>query len=122
MLIAPSGSMKTALLDTLEDLTSLHFVDEVTQNTFRSGKLDAPGSKRKAPASLLHRIASEGIVVMPDFSILLAVDNRKQPVVLDQLRRIYDDKFSREFGTGENLDEIKCEGRITVLAGVTPEF
>jgi hypothetical protein len=37
MAIAPSGSMKTALLDTLQDLPSVHFVDEVTTNTFISG-------------------------------------------------------------------------------------
>ena len=122
MLIAPSGSMKTALLDTLQGLPGVHFVDEVTQNTFISGKLDQPGSARKTPASLLHRIGSEGILVAADFSTILAMDKRKQPVILAQLRRIYDGSFAREFGTGENLDDHKWQGRITFLAGVTPEF
>jgi hypothetical protein len=122
MLIAPSGSMKTALLDTLQNLQSVHFVDEVTQNTFISGKLDERGTKRQTPASLLHRIGKQGILVVADFSTVLGMDNRKKPAVLAQFRRIYDGNFSREFGTGENLDEHRWEGRITVLAGVTPEF
>lgn len=122
MLIAPSGSMKTALLDSLQGLPHIHFVDEVTQNTFISGMRDERSAKRENPASLLHRIGNDGIIVTPDFSTVLAMDNRKRPAILAQLRRIYDGSFSREFGTGENLSEHKWEGRITFLAGVTPEF
>jgi hypothetical protein len=123
MLIAPSGSMKTALLDSLQGLKRVYFVDEVTQNTFISGKVDDRGkAKRKTPASLLHRIGDDGILVVADFSTVLAFDNRKKPAILAQLRRIYDGFFVREFGTGENLDEHKWRGRLTLLAGVTPEF
>jgi hypothetical protein len=127
MLVAPSGSMKTALLDTLQGLPSVHTLDDVTENTFISGKLDNSGPKQKArkapmPASFLHRIGDEGIVVVPDFSTVLAMNKNKQPVILAQLRRIYDGSFAREFGTAENLLERKWQGRITLLAGVTPQF
>lgn len=130
MAIAPSGSMKTALLDTLQGLPSVHFVDEVTANTFISGytgKQDESENKRKrkekprAPASYLHRLGSEAILVAADFSTVLAMDKRKRPVILAQLRRIYDGHFSREFGTAENLSENTWKGRLTLLAGVTPE-
>jgi hypothetical protein len=126
MLIAPSGSMKTVLLDTLQGLPSVHTLDDVTENTFISGKLDDSGPKRKAkapmPASFLNRIGDEGILVVPDFSTVLAMNKNKQPVILSQLRRIYDGSFAREFGTSENLLDRKWQGRITLLAGVTPEL
>jgi hypothetical protein len=127
MLIAPSGSMKTALLDTLHGLPSVHTVDDVTENTFISGMLDKSRANQKSkkalmPASLLKRIGGEGILVVPDFSTVLAMNKNKQPVILAQLRRIYDGSFAREFGTAENLQDRKWKGRITLLAGVTPEF
>ena len=57
LVIAPSGSMKTEILRALEGLPSIHFVDEVTESTFISGKFDEPGkNKQSHPASLLHRI------------------------------------------------------------------
>jgi hypothetical protein len=130
MAIAPSGSIKTALLDTLQDLPSVHFVDEVTANTFLSGytgRQDESEKKKKrerkprAPASFLHRLGPESILIVADFSTVLAMDKRKRPVILAQLRRIYDGHFSREFGTGENLTESTWKGRLTLLAGVTPE-
>ncbi len=130
MAIAPSGSMKTALLDTLQDLPSVHFVDEVTTNTFISGytgrqdeseKKKSHAKKPRAPASYLHRMGQEGILIAADFSTVLAMDKRKRPVILAQLRRIYDGHFSREFGTGENLSESTWKGRLTLLAGVTPD-
>lgn len=130
MAIAPSGSMKTALLDTLQDLPSVHFVDEVTTNTFISGytgkqeqseKKKQREKKPRVPASYLHRLGQEGILIAADFSTVLAMDKRKRPVILAQLRRIYDGHFSREFGTGENLSESTWKGRLTLLAGVTPE-
>jgi hypothetical protein len=127
MLIAPSGSMKTALLNTLSGLPSIHTLDEVTENTFISGMLDKSRAGKKAksdqmPASLLNRIGDEGILIVPDFSTILAMNKNKQPVILSQLRRIYDGSFAREFGTAENLADRKWQGRITFLAGVTPEF
>src|SRR5579863_4124494 len=143
MLVAPSGSMKTALLETLRDLKSVHHPDEFTENTLISGKLDdrkprkkkpkkadatapEPESKEEVPpsipASLLHRIGDEGIIAIADFSTILAMNKNKLQAVLSQLRRIYDGNFSREFGTSEKLDERKWQGRITLISGVTPEF
>ncbi len=133
MLIAPSGSMKTALLETLRGLPSVHCPDEFTQNTLISGKLDDRPRKQEStkeqgsvkvpiPASLLNRIGDEGILMIADFSTILGLDKNKRQTILSQLRRIYDGNFSREFGTSENLPDRKWKGHITILAGVTPEF
>jgi hypothetical protein len=121
MAIAPAGSMKTEILKTLDGLPSVYFLDEVTPNTFISGKIDAPGKERTTPASLLHRIGENGILVSADFSTFLEMDERNRGKILSQLRRIYDGQLKREFGTDENLEEREWTGRITLIAGATPE-
>jgi hypothetical protein len=43
MLIAPSGSLKTAILNALVGIPNFHMIDQVTPNTFISGKTDDSG-------------------------------------------------------------------------------
>lgn len=119
--IAPAGSMKTEILKSLDGLPSVYLVDEVTANTFISGKISQPGEQRTTPASLLHRIGDEGIIISADFSTVLEIDDKTRGKILSQLRRIYDGQLRREFGSEENLDEREWKGRITLLAGATPE-
>src|ERR1017187_7440279 len=122
MLIGPPGSMKTVLLESMGLVSeSIHYIDEVTANTFISGKLDDPFKPKRAPAGFLHRMGPEGIVINPDFGTIINMNRNVRASVLAQLRRIYDGHFSREFGTGENLDEHDWRGRMTLLAGATPD-
>jgi hypothetical protein len=121
MAVAVAGSMKTVILEALDGLPNVYLIDEVTPQTFISGKIDSDRQKRKRPASLLHRIGEQGIVVAADFSTVLTSDPRNRAKVFSQLRRIYDGHFHREFGSDENLDERDWKGRLTFLAGVTPE-
>jgi hypothetical protein len=118
--IAPPGSMKTDLLEGFRGLPRVFFVDEVTPKTFLSGKVDERGRKRKSPASLLHRIGPDGILIAADFSTYTA-DAQTLKVILAQLRRIYDGNYCREFGTDENLEERNWKGRLTFLAGAVPD-
>lgn len=122
LIIAPPGSMKTDVLESFRGLPGAHFVDEVTPKTFISGKIDEPGKKgkRKAPASLLHRIGSDGFLIAADFSTFSS-NTKTLGAIVSQLRRIYDGNFSREFGSEENLDERSWTGRLTLLAGGTPD-
>ena len=61
--IAPPGSMKTDFLESFRGLPGVHFVDEVTTNTFLSGKVDERGKKRTKPAGWLHRIGKDGVLI-----------------------------------------------------------
>lgn len=120
--IAPSGSLKTELLKSLRGLPRVHFVDEITPRTFISGKMDDPRRKKRTqPASLLHRIGPDGILVAADFSTFTA-NQKTFGMILSQLRRIYDGHLTREFGTDENLQERSWEGRLTVIAGAVPDI
>jgi hypothetical protein len=133
MCIAPSGSLKTAILQSLDGLPTVHFIDEVTPNTFVSGRIPEREEEEKGrrkrrdkekrePASLLHRIGQDGFLIAADFSTILSMDERSRARILAQLRRIYDGHFSREFGTEENLDERSWKGRLTFITGATPDI
>jgi hypothetical protein len=131
MCVAPSGSLKTAILQSLDGLPTVHFVDEVTPNTFVSGRIPDRQEeekekrrrrKKREPASLLHRIGSDGFLIAADFSTILSMDERSRARILAQLRRIYDGHFSREFGTEENLSEREWKGRLTFITGATPDI
>lgn len=119
--IAPPGSAKTDLLESLRGLPKSYFPDEITPKTFLSGKIDQPGCKRLRPAGLLHRIGSDGILVASDFSTYTA-DPRNFKVILPQLRRIYDGNYCREFGSDENPEEREWHGRLTIFAGAVPDI
>jgi hypothetical protein len=121
MAIAPPGSMKTDFLESFRGLPGVHFVDEVTTNTFLSGKVDEKNRKRTKPASWLHRIGNDGILIAADFSTFTSNPKTLQ-TILAQLRRIYDGHFSREFGTDENMDERAWHGRLTVFAAAVPDI
>jgi hypothetical protein len=120
MLVAPPGSMKTHLLGGFEGLPGVHFIDQITPKTFISGQLDEPGRPRKVPASLLHRIGAEGIIVYPDFSTVLAMKRDNKASILADMRRIYDGQLRKEFGTGEDNEPREWKGRITFVVAVTP--
>jgi hypothetical protein len=131
MCVAPSGSLKTAILECINGLPTVHFVDEVTPNTFVSGRIpERQGDKKgrqkpkekREPASLLHRIGKDGFLIAADFSTILSMDERSRAKILAQLRRIYDGHFSREFGTEENLSEREWNGRLTFITGATPDI
>lgn len=120
LVIAPLGSAKTDLLESLRGLPGVHFVDELTTKTFLSGKVDDKGKKRTKPASLLHRIGSDGVIVAADFSTFTS-DPQALRVILAQFRRIYDGNYCREFGTDENLQERDWKGRLTFFGGAVPD-
>ena len=121
LIIAPSGSMKTDLIESIRELPNVHVKDEFTSNTFISGQLQE-GRTRKSSPSFLHRMGSDGILAVPDFSTFSCQDPKKLSTVLSQLRRIYDGNYAREFGTEENLEDRAWAGRLTFLAGATPDI
>ena len=117
MLVAPPGSMKTELLEALGGLPNVHLVDRLTPNSFLSGQV----ARARAPASLLHRIGPDGILVFPDFSTILGMHRDHRAAVLADLRRIFDGHLRRELGTAEHPAEREWRGRLTFLVAATPD-
>jgi hypothetical protein len=79
--------------------------------TFASG-LDTPG----AEPSLLNCLTGE-VLVLKDFTTVLALPHDERQGVLAQLREIHDGQYDKYWGTGKTLH---WEGHVGFLAGVTP--
>ena len=56
MLVGPPGSMKTELLNGLQVLDKVNFVDQITAQTFISGHIVEKGDEDEMPSGLLGRI------------------------------------------------------------------
>lgn len=119
MLVGPPGSMKTELLNGLSPLEEVHFVDQITANTFISGHIVEEGDNM-IPAGLLGRIGTSGMIVYPDFSTILAMKAESKASILADMRRIYDGQLRKEYGTANNLKSREWRGRITFAVAATP--
>lgn len=119
MLVAPPGCGKTELINPMRGLPNVHLIDSVTPNTLISGRAPEPNRPR-GKEGLLERIGERGIILVPDFSTILAKGREPRRDIFAQFRCIYDGKLRREFG----IDGLKNEwrGRITLGAAVTPVF
>ena len=120
MAVAPPGSMKSELITALDGMPDVSLVDALTPKTLLSGQIPDEKTTTTRSASLLHRIGKSGIILIPDFSTVQSMKSEDRGTVLAALRKIYDGKFSKEFGTAEKVEA--WEGRITVVVGTTPEF
>ena len=125
MVVAPPGSMKTVLLEALSGLPNCHFVDKLTVHTFLSGQIQTNKKQTHnddplSSPSLLHRIGASGILIYADFSTIIAMGQEHRDSILADMRRIYDGRLKREYGTDERPKERSWEGRITFAAAATP--
>lgn len=111
LVVAPPGGTKSELLRALYGYPGVYPLSELTARTFASGLDKADGDP-----SLLARLSDE-ILVLKDFTTVLEMHREERQAILAQLREIYDGRFDKAWGTGR---ELHWEGRVGLLAGVTP--
>ena len=119
MLVAPPGNMKTEMIKACGGLPNFHAIDSLTPNTFLSGRAPENG-KPRGKDGLLQRIGNNAIIACPDFSTLLKGNRDKRDQVFAQLRRLFDGELRREVGIELDADATRWKGRLTFVAGVTP--
>jgi hypothetical protein len=107
LLITSSGGGKSALVDLLAKISYVHTLDTLTVNTFASAM------KIAGKETALLRKIKNGILVFKDFTSILEMNEVARREIMSQLRAIYDGKFIRHAGNGE---EIKWEGKISTIA------
>ncbi len=110
--VAPPGGTKSELLRALYRYPGVYPLSELTPKTFASG-LEVPGGTNP---SLLARLTNE-ILVLKDFTTVLEMRREDRQTILAQLREIYDGRYDKTWGTGR---ELRWEGRLGFVAGVTP--
>jgi hypothetical protein len=111
LVVAPPGGTKSELLRALYGYQGIYPLSELTARTFASGLDKADGDP-----SLLARLSDE-ILVLKDFTTVLEMHREERQAILAQLREIYDGRYDKAWGTGR---ELHWEGRVGLLAGVTP--
>lgn len=123
VIVAPSGGMKSEMVNMLNLIKwtppgenkaeqKVWPISTLTAHTFVSGF--KAGGRSKEPSLLLE--ISNGIMTFKDLTSLLSEHKDDRAVIMSQLREIYDGKYSKKFGTG---DEVNWTGKLTVIAGAT---
>jgi hypothetical protein len=95
LIIGPSSTAKTELLNSIEGMPQAFFISDLTKSTLISGK---------PKASLLPHLNGK-IIVMKDFTTVLSKKPDDLKVILSHLREICDGKLSKGFGTGDFEDK-----------------
>ena len=114
MLVAPPSSGKTETLRALDDVADEH-LDDISA----AGLLSWMPGKKPRPTGLLSRRQGRVFATVADFSTLLAMsDKGSRDALYALLRRAYDGRIVRELGNAP--EPLRWEGRLTLLAAVTP--
>jgi 5S rRNA maturation endonuclease (ribonuclease M5) len=108
--VAPPSGSKTEIISTVIDLPFVKMLSNLTPQTLVSGMVT------KKDASLLLQLKNH-VLIMKDFTTVLSMRPDDKLNILSQLREVYDGRYSKAFGTGKTVE---WEGRITLIAGVTP--
>jgi hypothetical protein len=118
MLVAPPGSGKTELLESLRAVTGVRAAATLTEAALLSGtpkKEHAKGAK----GGLLHEIGERGIILCKDFGSVLSMHRDERSRVLAALREVYDGNWTRHVGT-DGGRELSWSGCIGIVAGCPP--
>jgi len=111
LLTAGSGGGKTELVSMLMDLPRVFTIDSLTVNTFASS-MKIQGKE----ASLLNRIGTSGLIIFKEFTTILEMNEIARKEIMSQLRAIFDGKYDKLAGNGENTNWV---GKISVIACAT---
>lgn len=109
LFVAPSSGGKSEILNALLDLPNIFPISTITPKTFSSGY---QGGKH----ALLNKLTNNEILMFKDFTSILSLPLNEQGEIMAQLREIYDGKFDKTDGTG---NQVRWEGKLGFLAGVT---
>lgn len=113
-LVGPPGSAKTETLNALSWVPNAYMTSSVTPHSLISG---ANWSKGEDP-SLIPRLHGK-VMVIKDFTSILAMRDTEKDEIFGILRDAYDGKCGKEFGNGVIRS---YESRFTILAAVTPSI
>jgi hypothetical protein len=120
LMISGSGNAKTETCQALAGAGAFVTSTISSEGAFLSGT--AP--KEKSPGAtggLLKRIGTSGVLVIKDFTSILAMNRDARSTVMAALREIHDGRWERNLGAGGGLT-LTWEGRIAVVGAVTTSW
>lgn len=113
MLIGPSSDGKSEVMGAFTQRGEIS-IDSVTPNTFVSGYQLMKGER---PIQFAELLANK-IWYIYDFSIIMSKHADERGKILSDLRKIYDGRISKRYGTGDLVD-VECPNS-TLIVGCTP--
>jgi len=111
-IVAPPGGMKTEVILPLHDATSVVAITTLTPAALISGAIMAGG----ADPSLIPQLDGK-ILVIKDFTAILALNQIARDEIFGILRDAYDGEITRRVGTGVIRS---YKSKFGIIAGVTP--
>lgn len=112
MIVAASSGGKSELMLSLNKVgETIVPISDLTTNTFASGQ-----TRTGKETSLLHKMKPGSVLVFKDFTSILSKNRESKGEIMAQLREIFDGKYTKRTGTG---DDIVWEGKIGAIAGST---
>ncbi len=112
-IVGNSSGGKSMLLSALKTVEGIFELDDMTAASFASGM------KGQSQNSLLYLLPTNGTVLIKDYTTMLSKDKESRGQILGQMRKIFDGDYRKKFGNGE---EVNWQGKMGMLAGVTPEI
>ena len=134
LLVNPSSTGKTEFVQLFDQVTWCEWLAEITENTFLSGLKETAEnpdgkkdhSKKNTHYSLLHRWTDPAlrgalppvlVILIQDFTGLITQNKQKRDAIFGQLRQIYDGRFVKSTGMG---DDLVWRGYLGCFGAVTP--
>ena len=114
VIIGPSSGGKSQILRplSLTDEKFMHRVDDLTENTLLSGQGE--------DMSLLHKIGTQGMIVISDLTVIFSKAKEARATILSQFRMVYDGEMTKY--SGNKKDALKWHGYLGVISGSTPSI
>jgi hypothetical protein len=117
LLVAPPGSLKTELLNSLLGLPNVHPAATLTEAALLSGS-SAKDKAKDAKGGLLREIGDFGFLICKDFGSVLSQHPEASGAVLAALRELYDGAWTRHVGT-DGGRKLHWSGKLAVIGGCT---
>jgi hypothetical protein len=116
LVVAPPGSGKTEVLQSLARLPRVHLAATITEPALLSG---TPKKDSLGKGGLLREIGEFGVLLLKDFGSILSMRHESRAAVLAALREIYDGTWTRHLGT-DGGTTLTWKGKLGLIAGCTP--
>lgn len=112
LVIGPPSGGKTELVNIVSGVPYAHQVSTLTENAFLSGMAGDPAKEK----SLLHRIGTNGLILMKDFTSILSLKEELRKKILGDMREIYEGHLSKVTGNGRSSE---WKGKVNFIGAVT---
>jgi hypothetical protein len=118
LVVGPPSAGKTEVVSPLVRMPWAHSAATLTEAALLSG---TPKREVQAGAKggLLCEVGAFGVLVMKDFTSILAENRETQSQVLAALREVFDGSWTRHVGT-DGGRTLSWQGKLGLIAGVTP--